>query len=215
MKGLVDVLRANYPTVERLVGDEWFQSAALAYARGNLPQQAPLALYGADFAEFMQQSPVSNELPYLAAVARIDRYWTEAHFAADAPALRAAQLALVAAMELPAMQLRLHPATRLACVPHSAFSIWQHNRPPATPPVELLITEVTEYVLITRAQGEVMVAQIEFADHAFLTQLQAGATLGAAALAVLEQQSTADIAAILARAIAAGVFSDELASINQ
>ncbi|MGD9843444.1 MAG: putative DNA-binding domain-containing protein [Steroidobacteraceae bacterium] len=210
MKGLVDVLRANYPTVERLVGDAWFLSAALYYARDNLPEQAPLAMYGASFPDFFQQSVVTNNLPYLADVARIDRYWTEAHFAVDAPLLDAAKLQRFPPAQLATLCLQLHPAVRLGCVQHSALTIWLHNRPPAVPPAELLIQDETEYLLISRGQGEVKVSTLAHSEYEFFLQLQLGVSLGDAAVATLEVNANADIAGMLSRAIAANVFKDDV-----
>jgi fatty-acyl-CoA synthase len=37
MKGCVDALQANYPTIERLVGEEWFRAAAACHARKISP----------------------------------------------------------------------------------------------------------------------------------------------------------------------------------
>ena len=206
MKGLVDVLRANYPTVERLAGEEWFQAAALSYVRNHLPQQAPLALYGAEFSGFIRASSTLEGGPCLADVAHIDRCWTEAYFAADAPDLQAVQLADLPAETLSAMQLALHPATRICSVEHSAFTIWLNNRPPATPPDELEIADVPEYLLLTRVQNEVRATRLEQADHQFIEMLGRGTTLGEAALALLQGDAMLDLAAMLARAIGAGAF---------
>jgi Putative DNA-binding domain len=40
MKGCIDALQANYPSIARLVGAEWFRAAAAIYARAHLPAQA-------------------------------------------------------------------------------------------------------------------------------------------------------------------------------
>ncbi|MEW6690119.1 MAG: DNA-binding domain-containing protein, partial [Pseudomonadota bacterium] len=47
MKGCIDALQANYPAVERLVGEEWFRAAAAVYARAEPPAHASLLDYGA------------------------------------------------------------------------------------------------------------------------------------------------------------------------
>ena len=212
MKGLVDVLRANYPTVECLTGEEWFQAAALSYARTHLPQQAPLALYGTGFSGFLSQSPAIDAVPYLAGVANIDRCWTETHFAADASDLKATQLADLPAETLSGMQLVLHPATRICSVGHSAFTIWLNNRPPATPPHELEIADEPEYLMLTRVQDEVRASRLEQVEYQFIELLGKGATLGEVALALLESDAQLDVAAMLARAIGAGAFKAAVTS---
>jgi hypothetical protein len=206
MKGLVDVLRANYPTVEQLVGAEWFASVALRYAREHLPRQPALALYGASFPAFIDAPARAQGLHYLTSVAALDRLWTEAHFAADAPALMAASLQL-APEQLQALELQWHPATCVAWVPHSAVTIWQHNRPPASPPEGLAVDDIEQGLLLTRPHGGVVALAINRAEHDFLQHLRAGLALGEAAMATLQQHPDTDIAATLARVIQAGAFA--------
>jgi len=206
-KGLVDVLRANYPTVEQLVGAQWFDSAALQYAHEHLPTQPALALYGEHFAAFIAAPAQLHGLHYLSSVALLDRLWTETHFAADASVLTAASLQTIAPEQLPTLNLRWHPALRVAWLPNSAASIWQHNRPPASPPEEFAISDVEEGLLFTRPHGAVIALPVHRAEYEFLQQLAAGLTLGDAATAVLEQHGDADIASMLAKLIQAGAFA--------
>ena len=93
MKGCIDALQANYPAVAKLVGEEWFRAAAAVYVRDHLPRTPMLLEYGAGFADFLARFEPAAELPYLPAVARLDRFWTEAHAAADEPPLDARALA--------------------------------------------------------------------------------------------------------------------------
>lgn len=83
MKGCIDALRANYPTVVRLVGDEWFRAAGLRFVRAHPPRAPMLFEYGEDFPAFLESFAPASELPYLPAVAKLDRFWTECHLAPD------------------------------------------------------------------------------------------------------------------------------------
>ena len=82
-KGCVDALVANYPTVARLVGDDWFRAAAAVFVRQNPPRCPMLVSYGDAFPDFLATFEPAAELPYLADVALLDRFWIEAHVAAD------------------------------------------------------------------------------------------------------------------------------------
>ncbi|MGE0115814.1 MAG: putative DNA-binding domain-containing protein [Steroidobacteraceae bacterium] len=208
-KGLMDVLRANYPTVERLVGSEWFDAAALLYAREHLPEQPALALYGASFPAFLDNFSAIHELPYLPFVARLDRLWTEAHFAGDSGVLCAADLHGLSMTQLHDVHLRLHPAVRMAWVPHSAVHIWQANRPPAVAPDELQVDDSEQGVLLVRPAGQINSILLNRAGYDFLQHLANKMTLGEAAIAVLERHADSDIAALLASFIAAGAFADD------
>lgn len=129
MRGAVDALAANHPTVVQLVGVEWFEHAATRFVSTNLPREGSLALYGDGFADFLAAFVPSGELPYLADVARLDRAWTEAHLAADAPVLTARDLAGLSAQALLDAVLVPHPAARWLSVESSpAFTIWRRHR---------------------------------------------------------------------------------------
>lgn len=210
MKGLVDVLRANYPTVECLTGAEWFDAVALRYARSHLPAQPSLALYGGAFPAFLDNIASIGTVPYIPWVARLDRLWTEVHFAADAPCLQARRLADLPAQALGSLRLKLHPAARMACYPHSAVSIWQHHRDAAASRPDLEVDDSEEGVLMTRPQGAVQVLPLSLQACAFVSQLQAGMSLGEAAMRLLEADPLADVAALLAGLINAGGFAESI-----
>ncbi len=78
-KGCIDALQASYPTVCALVGEEWFRAAAGVFAHAQPPHDGLLMAYGAGFAAFLDGFGPAASLPYLGAVARLDRCWTEAH----------------------------------------------------------------------------------------------------------------------------------------
>ena len=207
VKGLIDVLRANYPTVARIAGAEWFDAAAQWFARERLPEQPALALYGATFPEFIAGIDSARELPYLPEVARLDRLWTEVHFAADASLLRPSVLQALAPAELQTRRLRMHPAMRFAWLPHSAVTIWEHNRPPAVTPAELQVDGCEQGALLTRPDGAIRTTPLLHPDYWFLRRLADGMPLGEAAVSVLERYPDADIAGLLAKFIAVGVFA--------
>jgi len=205
--GLIDALRANYSTVERLVGAQWFADAAREYARANLPTEPALALYGENFAEFLSGVDSLSNFPYVPHVAKLDRLWTEAHFAGDAGVLDATQLGAKSGDELLAMTLSLHPSARLAWLPHSAASIWLASRPPAET-TELQVEDAAEGVLVVRPQGAVEVLPLSEAEYLFLCCLQQGLALGEATTTTLQAHADADIGTILARFIHACVFCE-------
>ncbi len=204
-KGLIDALRANYPTVERLVGTEWFDSVARRYSLEQLPEQPSLTLYGISFPDFLLTIESAEPFPYLTAVAQLDRCWTEVFFAPQAPVLRAATLQALSPEQLQHLQLQLHPATRVKQVAHSAATIWQHNRPPALRLESLEVTGDVEFVVFTRRNGAIVLDFLSCAEHEFLCLISAGSSLGDALLAVLASHPDTG-AVMLARLISLGVF---------
>jgi hypothetical protein len=204
-KGCVDALAANYPAVQRLVGAQWFQGAALAYARRNMPQDASLIAYGDGFAAFLSGLEEASELPYLAGVAALDRCWTEAHLAADDAALDAAALhaALAAGQDV---RLVPHAAARWRWEPaHPAYSIWSANREAVEAPVELAWR--AEGALLTRPEGEVRWQGIGPGACRFLDACGDGAGVAASAALALEAEPGLDVAAMLGALLQAGAFT--------
>jgi hypothetical protein len=205
MKGCIDALQANYPSVTRLVGEEWFRAAAAIYVRAHLPQDARMLYYGAGFAEFLDGFEPAAELPYLADVARLDRLWTEAHVAPDQPSLEPAAIADLAPTELADVVLHPHPAACWAWFDNQpVFTIWRRNREALEDDSE--IDWRGEGALLTRMQGAVAWVELDKAGCHFLDCCKAGRTLAEAAAAALAVRPDADLASLLSSVLAAGAF---------
>ena len=155
-----------------------------------------------------QPSHRRHPLPYLPDVARLDRLWTEAHFAEDAQALAGNTLARFPTAVLFEQQLAFHPATRFGWFKHSAVTVWLQNRPPRPAPAALEIDGADERALLTRPHGKVECIQINASACVFLARLREGDSLGDAATALLEADAAADVAGHLAQFIAAGAFAN-------
>src|SRR5205807_2161977 len=87
--GLVEALKANYPAVCRIVGEDFFGAMARDYVVARPPTSPILLDYGGDFAAFIAGFEPTANLPYLADVARFERAWSEAYHACEACALDA------------------------------------------------------------------------------------------------------------------------------
>jgi hypothetical protein len=208
LTGCIDALQASYPTVRQLVGDDWFRAAAAVYARAHPPRDGRLVDYGRGFDGFLTTFAPAAELPYLAAVARLDRCWTECHLAADTAALHRDWLARQAPAALAATRLRPHPAARWAwCDAHPAYALWQSHRNGAQVPASLAWEG--DGGLLTRPRAEVIWRPISRAAVAFLDACAQGLALEAAATLALEAAPTAgpaDFAALLGSLLDAGAL---------
>lgn len=196
-KGCVDALAANFPTVQSMVGEDWFRAAAALFAREAPPASAALLDYGEGFPAWLERFPPAQDLPYLAGVAHLDRLWVEALFAAEAPALSAQTLAALAPEVLAETPLALHPSVRFAAFDAGLPSLWAAAREGRE---DLELSETPETLLFVRARHRV----VGDAETAFLRACRDGQTLAQAA----EQAGDADVAPIFARLIADGVFMD-------
>jgi len=177
LRGLIDALAANYPTVQALVGAEWFDAAAGRFARACLPREGSLAAYGAGFANFLEGLPSAAALPYLGGVARLDRAWTEAHLAADAPVLEAAALAALEPAAVLGAVLVPHPAARwIGATELPVFTIWRRHREGA--PLDDALEGQGEAALLARPAQAVAWQAIEPAAATFLDACARGMPFG-------------------------------------
>jgi len=206
MKGCIDALQANYPAVTRIVGEEWFRAAAAVYARETPPSDPTLLNYGADFADFLGRFDPAADLPYLPDVARLDRFWTEAHVAPDADRLDPATVAGLAPEALAGIVLVPHASARWAWFEDApAYTIWSRNRGDGDPGTDM--DWRPEGALVVRPRAAVEWAALDAAGCAFLDACAAGRALDEAARRALDADRQADLAAILATLLGAGAFS--------
>lgn len=205
MKGCIDALQANYPSVARLVGEEWFRAAAAIHVREALPTEPTLLRYGAAFADFLARFEPAAELPYLPGVARLDRYWSEAHAAPEQDALNPAAVARLAPEVLAGTVLRPHAAARWAWFAEAPiYTIWSRNRNDEAPGDN--IEWRPEGALLVRPRHAVKWLALDAAGCALLDSCADGHTLAQAAQAALRAQEDADLARVMSTLLGAGAF---------
>ena len=203
----IDALQANYPTVCSLVGADWFRAAAGVFAHAHPPADGRLMDYGAGFSPFLQQFGPAAALPYLPAIAQLDRCWTESHLAADAPALDATWLGRQSPGTLAQQHLRPHPAARWAwCDDHPAYALWQRHRDQL--PLDAHLPWTGDAGLLTRPDSTVAWRALPRAGIAFMDTCARGLPLEAAATQALITAPDTDIAALLVLLLEAGSLID-------
>ena len=201
--GAVEALAANFPVVRALVGEGMFDALAVDYATECPPNDPVLAYYGAGFAEWVEDQAWASDLPYLPDVARIERLHGEALFAADAEPLDPAALGHLAPHEWACVHLKLHPATRLACSPWPAASLWLAHQDGGDPAA---IAWHPECVLATRTAHVVRIEAIPAPAHRFLLSLARGASVAAAVEVMLSAYPDAEITAAFSLLLNRGAF---------
>ncbi len=202
LHGAVEALRANYPVVARLLGEDMFDSLAVDFASAQPPTSPILAIYGEGFAEWIEDQCWSLEFPYLPDVARVERIHIESLFAADAEPVH---LGALAGADWDSLRLDLHPAARFDWLLSPAVTLWlahQHDNVPHEPE----FARRSEGLLITRPHLSVWPLELEPAQHRMLVAIASGASVGSAALAAAETHPGADIGVLFASLVNAGAF---------
>ena len=203
LSGCVDALRANYPVVAQVLGDEMFEAVAAEHASQCPPQKPVLALYGACFPDWAEGQPWVRDLRYVPDVARIERLHVESLFAADAEPLQMSMLAGVDDWQ--GLHLPLHPGTRFDWLTSPATSIWLAHRDGFEGALEL--DWHAEGVLFTRPALEIEPIRLCRAGHRFLFGIRLGESAGAAAVAAVNLYPETDIGSLFSSLVNCGAFA--------
>lgn len=172
---LTRALEAAFPTVRKLVGDEFFAAMAVVFLRAHPPTSRMLMLYGAEFPAFLQAFQPVRHLGYLPDVARLDQAMRESYHAADSRALDQVAFQRLIGADLAGLRLTLAPSLRLVRSPWPIVSIWAaHAEGGVTPRAG------AEDALVLRPEFDPRPRSLPPGGGAFVAGIIAGETLGAA-----------------------------------
>jgi hypothetical protein len=202
-ESLGSALAATFPTVQAVVGEDFFRGLARGFIGQSLPTQPVLAEYGAGFPAFVAGHVAARGLPYLPDVARLD--WA-LNLAFRAPAdgrLAAADLAAIPADRLPSVRLGLAPGTVLVASPYPLDRIWAASQPGApADPVDLAAGGAR--LLVLRRPDDAAFVSLLSGEAAFVVALGDGLSLEEAAG---RAETGFDVSACFARLLGLGVFA--------
>ncbi|MFN4192596.1 MAG: putative DNA-binding domain-containing protein [Tabrizicola sp.] len=174
-QSLTRALEAAFPTVRKLVGDEFFAAMAGVFLRTHPPRSRLLVLYGAEMPEFLERFPPVAHLGYLPDVARLDQAMRESYHAADSRPLPEAEFQRLIGEELGELRLLLAPALRLVRSAWPIVSIWRANHESGPRP-----QPVAEDTLILRPEFDPRPEPLPPGGGALVAALLAGHGLGEA-----------------------------------
>lgn len=203
---LVETVRARFPAVEKLVGEEFFRAMARVFVETHPPRSPALLHYGADFIPFLRRFEPAAELPYLPDVALLEWLRNRAYHAPDAEPLAIAALAAIAPERLPGLRLAPHPSAQLFASDYPAVSIWEANRGDGDG--RLAGDPGAEAALVVRPHLEVAILRLDPGGHAFVEALAASRTFAEAAALAMEAEPAFALHHTLAALFGAGAFAD-------
>lgn len=194
--GLVDALKAAFPAVRRIVGDEFLAAMARVYVSHEPPKSPIMLDYGETFPEFIATFAPAKSVPYLPHVARLERAWAEAYHAADAPAIDPALLATIDSRRLAQVSFALHPSLRVVRSSFPIVQIWLMNIDGGVP-TAIDISSGGENALVIRPLAEVEVRRVPAGAASFILSLASGAPVADAATLALQDDSNFNLAGTL------------------
>jgi hypothetical protein len=174
--GLIDALKAAFPAVCRIVGDEFFAAMARIHVALEPPVSPVMLEYGATFAAFIEAFEPAKSVPYLADVARLERAWVEAYHAEESAPIALDQLGAIQASCLPELRLTLHPSLRVVRSPFPVVDLWRMNLDGGSP-AAIDIFRGGEQALVIRPDAEVEVRTVTAGAATFIQCLAGGASV--------------------------------------
>ena len=166
LHGLVNALRLSCPTVDALVGEAFFDQAALAFIEEHPPSSVWLTGYGGGFADFLQAYAFAADLPYLGDVARLD-------FAIEAVAAQALGQDGVQ-VDLGAALLTLDASARVITLDYPALAIREALETDEDTLAGIDITPGRHALVLWRGVGGAAIRSLSALPAAVLQALLAG-----------------------------------------
>ena len=203
---LVRALAVTFPTIEALVGADFFGQAARHFIMQDLPTHPVLAEYGAGFAAFLADWAPARDLPYLADMARLDWALNAAFHSPRGDCLGAADLSALPVRELAGRSLVLAPGTALVRSVYPIDLIWRASQPGAPDdPVDL--GRGAARLLVLRQMDGAGFVTLEKGEAAFVEALAGGHTTEAAVEAAAGADAGFDLSRAFARLAGCEVFA--------
>jgi len=206
-EGFLSAMRATYPVVAQLGGDDWFHQRVNAYRECFPSRSGNLHYVGKDFPDFLAEQLQGSSYEYFADVAQLEWAYQEVLVAVEHDSLDVAALRSVAPEDYASLIFTTHPAARVVASDYPLLTIWKaHQLPTATATEPLRLDSGPSRVLLIRRDDHVEMRELSAADCALLQALMSGATLGDAADAALEVDAAADFSASLSRIVSLGTL---------
>jgi hypothetical protein len=200
----IEALKAQFPVVGALVGEEFFAAMARVFALQNPVLSPLLSQQGAGFPDFIGAFAPASELPYLADVARLEWAGVQALNAADRAPLQLARLAAIEPLALLDAHAEFHPAFVLVASVHPIVAIWSAHREDRSAPLDEWRPETA---IVVRPEADVVVRACPAGAGAFIAAAAEGASLRDAAEAGLAADATFDFGPALVELVAIGALA--------
>ena len=193
LKSCIGVLRASYPSVERITGESRFTSLARLHVDAHPPRGACLAEYGREFPAIIDETRHLHGVAHLGCMARLDRAWTEAYFAADETGAEPGALTGMSEDAIAQLRGRLVPRARLVSLEHRVLDTWARLRTDV-PATRESVPRAPQHALVWRRGEDVAYRNLALPQHALIAGIDAGRPFADCALAALEQDASFDVA---------------------
>lgn len=195
---LLENLQDAFEKTWAYLGDEAFESSALAFIEDNPPQHRNLRWHGSEFPQWLEnQFPLDMDI---AELALIDWQLRLAFDGPNASPIQPAELAGLAAEDWASVGFQFVPTLFIAPVRFNSVAIWHALDQEQAPPAAESLPAPT-WLLIWRKGWQPYFRTIQAAEHAALMQLQGGASFAQVCADLGEQFSDQEAASVAAESL--------------
>lgn len=205
---LREALRAVYPVIECLVGEQFFRHAAEEFISRQASTSGDIEDYGMQFAEFMAQFPPAETLVYLPDTARLEWACHQVFYAADHAPLSLEKLAGIPPERYGRLRFLLHPASVLLASDYPVHRIWEVNQPGFEGEQSVDLSRGGVKLLILRRQFQIEMQPLDTGEFAMLENLAAEHTVADAYTQAVQAAPAFDLDLFLQRHLAGGTLVD-------
>ena len=210
--GLTDPLRATFPVVAQLVGEEFFLRMAGDFVRAHPPRRPELLAYGQEFPTFITAYRAASSLPYLADVARLELAWNFAYNAAEREPLAPQALTAFPPQALETLCLTPHPSLRFVASNWPVMAIWRAHQAQGGPDGSVDLEAGGDMLLVYRPRHDTFIRKVGAGAFAFVMALAARQSLAAAVTSALSGDPDFNVAGELSALLAADLFAEAIPS---
>lgn len=195
---LLENLQDAYEKTWAYLGDETFESSALAFIEDNPPQHRNLRWHGTTFPQWLEKRfPQDRDI---AELALIDWQLRLAFDGPNASPIQSAELAGLAAEDWASVGFQFVPTLFIVAVRFNSVAIWHALDQEQAPPAAEALPAPT-WLLIWRKGWQPHFRTIQAAEHAALIQLQGGASFAQVCADLGEQFSDQEAASVAAESL--------------
>ncbi len=200
-------LAATYPVIQKLLGSEFFQNLADAYAIKHPSRCGDLRYFGRDLPDFLANLATVRSLPYLRDVARLE--WAcRCVSEAEIPALSAAvNVETFAPDDIANLGFRFHQTSRLVRSTYPVFTIWRVNQETHTGDKSVNLDDGAQSVLVVRPDAKLELWPLDEAEAVFAAALLEGHSLAEAVDAVISCGQDVELQPLLGKYLSKGTLA--------
>jgi hypothetical protein len=203
---LTEALRAVYPVVQRLVGEDFFTFAAHEFIRRFPPRGGNLHDFGGEFCDFLGSFDPAVHLAYLPDTARLEWAYHQVYHAPDGTALSLESLTSISPAQYATLRFSLQPHVRFVVSDYPILKIWQVNQAGYQGDDRVDLAEGAVRVLILRRDLEINLYPLGRGEYTFLNNLHAQTTFAQACDAALAVEPDFNLTDVLQRHVRRGMI---------